>query len=194
MTAGIEVVDRGRLIAFSFEDIMRYHGPGSPGGVAHAVKVLEFALPLLDPDGPCERREIAVETAFGGPGARDAFELVTRAVTGGRYRVDNALARPERGRTLERFVFRLSYRGSGVTLVLRDGFVTDEFIDLARTDERTESQERRLDLLKREMAERVLARPAAEVYELSDATRDDPGAGPEGTCHHGHPLPHPPRL
>ena len=169
MTTSIEVVDRGRLVAFSVEDIMRYHGPGSPGGVAHAVKVLELALPLLDPDGPCERREIVVETAFGGPGARDAFELVTRAVTGGRYRLDNSLARPERGRTLERFVFRLSYRESGVTLVLRDGFVTDEFIDLARTHERTENQERRLDLLKREMAERVLARPAGEVYEIAGA-------------------------
>ena len=169
MTTTIEVVDRGRLIAFSVEDIMRYHGPGSPGGVAHAVKVLELALPLLDPDGPCERREIVVETAFGGPGARDAFELVTRAVTGGRYRVDNSLARPERGRALERFVFRLSYRESGVTLVLRDGFVTDEFIDLARVHERTENQERRLDLLKREMAERVLARPAGEVYEIAGA-------------------------
>ncbi len=169
MTATIEVVDRGRVIAFSVEDIMRYHGPGSPGGVAHAVKVLELALPLLDPDGPCERREIVVETAFGGPGARDAFELVTRAVTGGRFHLDNALARPERGRTLERFVFRLSYRGSAVTLVLRDGFVTDEFIDLARAQERTENQERRLDLLKREMAERVLARPAGEVYEIAGA-------------------------
>ena len=116
-----------------------------------------------------------METAFGGPGARDAFELVTRAVTGGRYHLDNALARPQRGRTLERFVFRLSYRESAVTLVLRDGFVTDEFIDLARAQERTENQERRLDLLKREMAERVLARPAGEVYEISDATRDDPG-------------------
>jgi hypothetical protein len=168
MIAGIEVVDGGRLLAFSFEDIMRYHGPGSPGGVAHAVKVLELALPLLDPYGPCERREIAVETAFGGPGARDAFELVTRAVTDGRYRLNGALARPERGRTLERFVFRLSYREESVTLVLRDGFVTDEFIDLARTPERTEEQERRLDRLKREMAERVLARPANEVYETSD--------------------------
>ena len=149
---------------------MRYHGPGSPGGVAHAFKVLELALPLLDPDGPCERREIAVETAFGGPGARDAFELVTRAVTGGRYRVDDSLARPERGRTLERFVFRLTYREGGVTLVLRDGFVTDEFIDLARTHERTDRQESRLDELKREMAERVLARPANEVYDLDSAS------------------------
>ena len=73
MTTSIEVVDRGRLVAFSVDDVMRYHGPGSPGGVAHAVKVLELALPLLDPDGPCERREIVVETAFGGPGARDAL-------------------------------------------------------------------------------------------------------------------------
>ena len=165
MAAGIEVVERGRVIAFSFDDMLRYHGGGSPGGVAHAFKVLERALPLLDPDGPCERREIAVETAFGGPGARDAFELVTRAVTGDRLRIDESLARPERGRTLERFVFRLRYRDRSVTLALREGFVTEEFIDLARTRDRSAEQERRLDTLKSEMADRVMARPAAEVYD-----------------------------
>ena len=160
----IEVVDRGRRIEFSFDDMLRYHGGGSPGGVAHAFKVLERALPLLDPDGPCERHEIVVETAFGGPGARDAFELVTRAVTGERYRIDESLARPERGRTLERFVFRLSYRDRSVTLELREGFVAEEFIDLARTEDRNAAQERRLDTLKQEMAERVMARAADEVY------------------------------
>ncbi len=30
----LEIVDRGRVLAFSFEDLMRYQGPGSPGGVA----------------------------------------------------------------------------------------------------------------------------------------------------------------
>jgi len=160
----VEVVDRGRRIEFSFDDMLRYHGGGSPGGVAHAFKVLERALPLLDPDSPCERREIVVETAFGGPGARDAFELVTRAVTGERYRIEESLARPERGRTLERFVFRLSYRDRSVTLTLREGFVTEEFIDLARTEDRSAQQERRLDTLKQEMAERVMARAADEVY------------------------------
>ena len=105
-----------------------------------------------------------METAFGGPGARDAFELVTRAVSGERYRIDESLARPERGRTLERFVFRLSYRDRSVTLELREGFVTDEFIDLARTEGRSAEQERCLDTLKQEMAERVMARAADEVY------------------------------
>jgi hypothetical protein len=165
MTATIEVVERGQVLAFSFEDLLRYHGPGSPGGVAHAFKVLERALPLLDPDGPCERREILVETAFGGPGARDALELVTRAVTGDRFRLDPALARPERGRALERFVFRLGYRDRHVTLALREGFVSDEFVDLARTEARTAPQEARLAALKLEMADRVMGRAAAEVYD-----------------------------
>jgi len=168
MTSTIEVADRGRLITFSFEDLLKYHGPGSPGGVAHAFKVLEHALPLLDPDVPCERREIVVGTAFEGPGARDAFEMVTRAVTGDRFRTDPALARPERGRALERFVFRLGYRDRQVTLAVREGFVTDEFIDLARTEKRTADQEKRLDALKLEMADRVMARPASEVYDAGD--------------------------
>jgi hypothetical protein len=167
MTATIEVVERGQHLAFSFADLLRYHGPGSPGGVAHAFKVLERGLAQLDPQGPCERREIVVETAFDGPGARDAFELVTRGVTGGRFRIDPALARPERGRALERFVFRLGYRDRWTTLVLRDGFVTDEFIDLARSQRRSTSEERRLDVLKREMAERVMAAPADAVYDAT---------------------------
>ncbi|MBA3840935.1 MAG: hypothetical protein H0X55_11680 [Thermoleophilaceae bacterium] len=167
MTAArIVVVDRGQLIGFSFDDLLRYHGPTSPGGVAHSFKVLERALPLLEPDGHAERREIVVRTAFGGPGARDAFELVTRAVTEGRYVVDAALERPERGRTLERFVFEVAYRARAVTLAVRDGYVTDEFIELARRDSRSADEEDRLSVLKREMAERVMSAPAADVYDV----------------------------
>jgi hypothetical protein len=79
--------------------------------------------------------------------------------------VDAALARPERGRTLERFVFRLAYRGRTVTLLLRDGYVADEFIELARTDDRSAEDETRLDVLKQEMADRVMAARAEHVYD-----------------------------
>jgi len=158
------IVDQGVTLTFSFADPMRYHGPKSPGGVAHAYKVLERGLPLLAPDGVPERREITVRTAFGGPGARDVFELVLRAVTGERYTVDPALARPDRGRAAERFVFVLANREREVTLAVRDGFVTDEFVDLARTEPRTPEQESRLTALKTEMAERVMAAPADAVY------------------------------
>lgn len=167
MLSTIEVADQGAALSYTFEDLLRYCGPGSPGGVAHAVKVLERALPLLAPGDPPERREIEVATAFAGPGARDAFEMITRAVTEGRYALDDALARPELGLTRERFVFRLAYRGRSVTVVLREGYVGEEFLALARTGERTAEQESRLTVLKREMAELLLATPATEVYDVS---------------------------
>ncbi len=162
----LSVLDGGRLLSFSFADMMRYHGPGSPGGVAHAFKVMELAFDLLDAEGPLQRREITATTAFGGPGARDGFEMVTRAVTEDRYVLDPGLARADRGTTLERFVFRIGYRRRSVTLQVCEGFVTDEFIALARK-QRSPEEEARLDRLKLEMADRVMSRPAADVYEPS---------------------------
>ena len=169
MTSTISVLDGRRRIDFSFEDMMKYHGPGSPGGIAHAFKVMERAFALLDPEGPPQRREITLRTAFGGPGARDAFELVTRAVTGDRYVVDQALARPELGFASERFVFELTYRYRSATLVVREGIVPDEFIRLARTENKTDEQQARFAQMKLEMVERVMPMPADEVYDVEDA-------------------------
>lgn len=169
-SARIVVVDNGRELSFSFDDMLAYHGGGSPGGVAHAFKVLERSLPLLEPSSKPERRAIVIETAFGGPGARDAFELVTRAVTDQRFVLDLELARPELGRARERFVFHLRCGARTVTVVLRPGFVTDDFIDLARRNQRTPHEEQRLDTMKAEMAARVMAAPASDVYDV-DALR-----------------------
>jgi hypothetical protein len=164
MAGTLEVIDQGRSLVFTPEDLARYHGPGSPAGVALAFKVLERALPLLSPGAP-ERREIAVTTSFGGPGARDGFELVTRAVTEGRYVVDAALERPDRGWVLEQFVFRISYRGAAHTLLLRPGFVDEEFIRLARA-ERSAADEARFTALKAAAAAAILSAATDEVIEL----------------------------
>lgn len=159
------MLDRGEAIAFSFADLMKYHGPTSPGGVAQAFKVLQGALPLLEPDGPPERREIALRTSFGGPGARDGFEYVTRAVSEDRYVVDAGLERHDLPRTRARFVFRLTYRDRVATLTLREGFVTEEFMDALGQDDRSPEQEADLTRLKGELADRVMAASADEVYE-----------------------------
>jgi hypothetical protein len=66
---------------------------------------------------------------------------------------------------MERFVFRLGYRGSSVTLTVRDGYVSDEFIELAGQSNRTPEEGRRLDQMKQEMAKRVMSAAAADVYD-----------------------------
>lgn len=165
-TTRLAVRESGRPLYYCLEDITRYHGYGYPGGVAHAFKAMELALPLLDPAGPPERREIWIDTPFKGPGARDAFEMVTRCVTGTRYRVDSAFMKPERGSTLQAYVFIFTYRHTTVSLQIRDGHVRDEFIRLGRQEERSVQEEVWLAWLKQEMADRLLAAPATDVYEL----------------------------
>ncbi|MEO6857950.1 MAG: hypothetical protein ABI323_05105 [Solirubrobacteraceae bacterium] len=166
------VVENDRELSFSFEDMLRYHGGGSPGGVAHAFKVLQRALPVLETAGRVQRRAIVIETAFGGPGARDGFELVTRAVTDERFTVDPSLARPELGRARERFVFRLRYRDRSATLTLREGFVSDEFIGLTRRENRSADEEHQLTAMKADMAARVMSATPSAAYEA------EAGAGP----------------
>jgi hypothetical protein len=166
MAETIAVQELRRTIYFTFDDMMRYHGPGSPGGVAMAFKVMQRAFAVLSPDRPPERRSVIVRTPFRGPGARDGFEAVTRAVSDGRYTVDRSLVRTTRGRLLEDFVFEITIGDDAVTLLLRDGVATDEFIDLARAHNRAPDQEQRLDELKAQLAHRVMAAPAADVYEI----------------------------
>ena len=67
MTTRLEVIDHGERLSFSFEDLMRYHGSGSPGGVAHGFKVLERALALA--------RRLA-EEGVEASASRDVVRLV----------------------------------------------------------------------------------------------------------------------
>ena len=143
----IIVLEKGQKLEFSFEDLLKYHGVGYPGGVAHAFQVMQRAFPR--------------------PGGLDAFEMVTRCVTGGRIHVDKDL--PEAAGILEsphgRYYFRFSYRGKTVVVTIRPGFVRQDFIEMARKPNRTEEEEVILAQMKRDMAKRLLDAKPEEVYD-----------------------------
>jgi len=160
------VLDQGGPISISFDDLVKYHGRSSIAGVAHAFKAMERAFPLLSPGGPPERYEITVESGFPGGGARDAFEMVTRAVTGDRYRQTSApagSAAPEAPGG--HFFFRLGYRETVVDLTARAGLVSEEFLQLACREGPTTAEADRAQQLKEEMADHLLSLPADEVYD-----------------------------
>lgn len=166
----LTVWDGDEQLRYSFADCMRYHGPEFPGGVAHAFAALARALPELaarTPGGKVDRRSVHVRTPFAGPGARDTFELVTRAASSGRYEVVPELARPERGATLARYLFEVSAGEAHVTCVLReDGVIDPEYLELSERAEKTLAELEQLEALEAEMRERVLAGAPAEIYRL----------------------------
>ena len=166
MDETILVQELGQLLEFSYTDMLCYAGPYSPAGVAIALKVMQRAFAALSPNHPPQRRSVVIRTAFEGPGIRDGFEAVTRAVTNGRYTIDPALARPDRGRMLQSFVFQVSVNGRTATLLLRPGFVTAEFVELAGKAERDHAEEAHLDEMKAQLARQILATSAEDVYEL----------------------------
>lgn len=166
------VLDQGEPISISFDNLLTYHGRSSIAGVAHAFKAMERAFPLLSLEQPPDRYDITVKAAFPGGGARDGFEMVTRAVTGGRYEVAPDLAGPEAPEAPGgRFFFRLGYRGTVVDLTLRQGLVSDEFLQLACKDAPTAAEADRAQWLKEEMADRLLQLPADEVYDAEVTSR-----------------------
>ena len=174
MTA-LVVLDEGEPISISFEDLLKYHGRSSIAGVAHAFKAMERAFPLLSPGEPPERSDITVESGFPGGGARDAFEMVTRAVTGDRY---GPASEPVPAGAPEapggHFFFRLGYRGTVVEVVARAELVPDDFVQVACREAPAPAEAARAQQLKEEMAERLLSLPADEVYDASVASEERP--------------------
>ncbi|MGH9039078.1 MAG: hypothetical protein ACRDZ3_02490 [Acidimicrobiia bacterium] len=166
MSEQLEIRDHGDRITFTFEDLLRYHGRCAIGGVAHGYKVMERALPLLAGGEAPERADISIESAFGGAGARDAFEMVTRAVTGGRFSYDPDLAPDAPPSPMGTYFFRFRHQaGTTVELTLRPGLIDAEFLELASRGAANPTEEERLTGLKREMAHRLMGLPAAAVYD-----------------------------
>lgn len=168
MLDSITVWEQGREFTFTFEALNAYHGGGFPGGVAHALKAMQAAFPLLA-EGPLERREVFIVTAFGGPGARDALEMVTRALTDGRLVVDRSIGRP--GDVIVDppgpYVFRFTYRGRTVEAAIEPGHVLPEFVQLGAKKDKTPGEVARHEELKAEMAQRLLGQPASQIYKVT---------------------------
>jgi hypothetical protein len=166
MDQTILVQELGQHLEFSYTDMLCYAGPYSPAGVAIAMKVMQRAFAALSPNHPPQRRSVVIRTPLVESGVRDGFESVTRAVTDGRYAVDSALTRPDRGRLMQSFVFQVSLAGRTATLLLRPGFITAEYVEFGSKVERTQAEEAHFDQIKAVLAQRALTTPAEDVCEL----------------------------
>lgn len=162
----VSVRDGATTIAYTLADLLKYHGPLFPGGVALGLRVMERGFALLSPAETIERRAVQIDTAFPGPGARDAFEMVTRAVTGERFTLDRSLGTPGMpGGKDWRYFFRLRYRGAAVELSVKHGLVRPEFLALSAKSERSPAEEAAVMAMRQDLCDRLMAAPVEAIFD-----------------------------
>ena len=130
----LSVKDVDGPIEISFEDLKKYHGTRALCGLTVGYTVLSAAWQSLSDGEPLDRDDITVETAFPGPGARDAVEMVTRAVSREAFKVvsdkkpDKNIAEAAKGA----YWYRITAKGRAVELGLKQGILPNDFLRLRR--------------------------------------------------------------
>lgn len=164
----LTVAENATPFSFTYDDFVKFHGFKSPCGLSQAFKVLELALPILGNGHPVERREIRIYTAFTGPGARDAFEFIARAVSDGRYVVDPGMGGDEVTESpTGKYYFRLDYRGKIVEVKLKPEHIRGDYIELSRKPGKSEDEKKDLQVLKQELADRILPLTSDQLYDVT---------------------------
>ncbi|WP_251880979.1 hypothetical protein [Achromobacter sp. Marseille-Q4954] len=149
-----------------FDAVQAYHGHGALAMLALTFQGLRGALSRLEQDGvPVPRKELSVISGHPGPGVRDAFEFVTRAVTRGCYEVDLTLPEARYSRGADKsYSFHLRRGARSVQGVLRPGVLPPEFFDLlgnpAPDAQRVHAE------LRRDIAARVIAAEPATLFDF----------------------------
>ncbi len=95
MTNYLTVADQQGNIIFQLEDLMRYSGLSGLIASGVVLRLLGKAFADLSPNRPPNRSEIFVLSSFPGSDVVDGIELVTKAVSTGRYILDTEKAPKE---------------------------------------------------------------------------------------------------
>ncbi|WP_322516232.1 hypothetical protein SR870_01195 [Rhodopseudomonas palustris] len=155
------------LIQIPYDAVAAYHGQAALAMLAVTFQALRLMLPALSPQRPPRRADLVVVSGHPGPGVRDTFEFVTRAVTRGVYTIDRTLpaARLCPGVDMS-YSWRLSAGDRSVGAALRAGVVPERFFELiARGGARSDEENVELSALKRCVADDVLAASPDALFD-----------------------------
>ncbi|UVI28038.1 hypothetical protein [Paenibacillus spongiae] len=167
----IQVRDRNEVLTLQFSELRNYHGNLAPMAIAVGFRVLQAAFQELYGNEAPDRKSLSIRSGHGGPGFRDAFEFVTRAVTRGAYAVDvdYPVAQYDPYRPQSYAYVISDDKGAAVEVALKENFLPAKFYDyLKKGREETMTSEEYEDneQLKSILCDRALALPQDELLEV----------------------------
>jgi hypothetical protein len=163
--------DRKEVLELSIEDVKKYHGSLALMAIGVGFRVMQAAFKELFGDEIPERKEISILSGHAGPGFRDVFEFVTRAVTREAYRVDiNYPVSQFDPYRAQSYAYVISTTdGKSVEVSLRDNFLPHSFYDFlkkGRDNSMTEQGHQDIEQLKLDLFERAMQLPQDELLSV----------------------------
>lgn len=131
----IRLLDDQMVVEFSWESVFAYLGYRNIIAAALMTRLFARAFHELSPEGPPDREQLSVLTAFPGIGIREAVELVTRLPTRhpDRFVIDPT-AGPDVAPTapIGRFYFEIGLGAARSAYMVSPTLLDDTFRDMVR--------------------------------------------------------------
>jgi hypothetical protein len=164
----ITVMGEEDPIEITFAAVAAYHGQGALAMLAITFRAIGLALETLSPGRPVKRSDIIIVSGHPGPGVRDSFEFVTRAVTRGCYTVDRSLpdARLAPPPADLSYSFRVTIGGRTAEIAVLPEALPPRFFGLTFNPSRTPEEDAEARRLRKAIAVDVLAASAEKLFEL----------------------------
>lgn len=161
----LQIAGEEGVIDIPFSAVAAYHGHAALAMLALIYQGLRGALAQLEQDGqPVPRKELDVISGHPGPGVRDAFEFVTRAVTRQCYVVDTSLPCARYSRNKDKsYSFWLRRKSTQVQGILKEGVLPDRFFELLGSQDQQTRQE--FSALRRQIADAVLQKTPQQLFD-----------------------------
>lgn len=165
----IDILDDGHPVRLDYAGALRFHGGSSIWGVAAAFRAMQAAARYFSAQEIWDRRSLRITSAHPGPGVRDAVEYVTHCVSQGRYRLTDPQHEGRCGAGMQ-FHWWIDDGQCTVAVMLRDGFVPDEFfelVDRADTEREQPADRDTLRQLKHRLIEQLWAEPLERLFHVT---------------------------
>lgn len=177
----LKVKDHGDILELRFDDLKKFHGTKSICGLTVSFKVMQAAWEALASGAPIARDELSVATAFPGPGARDGFEMVMRAVTREKYWIEKDVSPSDKIAEAAKgaYFFRITGNGRIAELGLKPEAVPPDFVPLRRRQLQgglSDDEQAAFRRLQFAFSEALLALPLSDAVNLLNID-DMPSAG-----------------
>ncbi|MCK4303459.1 MAG: hypothetical protein KAY24_04410 [Candidatus Eisenbacteria sp.] len=116
--APIVILDQGKELRLTIEDVAKYHGDMCACSVA-GFRGLQLAISeLWDSEVP-DREDFRIVSSWPGKGNQDAFEFVTRAKTRDDFTLDLRRQTDVMNVSIDDFTFRIIRKSTGASVRIR---------------------------------------------------------------------------